>query len=41
MKALVIYYTQSGNTQTVAKQIAKGLKAAGADVVMTRLKNAT
>ena len=41
MKALIIYYTQSGNTQTVARQIAKGIKSTGAEVTMTRLKNAS
>ena len=41
MKALIIYYTQSGNTQTVARQIARGIKSTGAEVTMTRLKNAS
>ncbi len=41
MKVLIIYYTQSGNTQMVAKQIARGAKEAGAEVKLTRLKNAT
>ena len=41
MKVLIIYYTQSGNTQAVAKAIARGADAAGAKVRMVRLKNAT
>lgn len=41
MKVLIIYYTQSGNTQAVAKAIARGADAAGAKVRMVRLKDAT
>ena len=41
MKVLIIYYTQSGNTQAVAKASARGADAAGAKVRMVRLKNAT
>ena len=41
MKVLIIYYTQSGNTQAVARCIAKGAERAGASVTVLRLKRAT
>jgi len=40
MKVLIIYYTQSGNTQAIAKCIARGAASTGAEVKMVRLKNA-
>ena len=41
MKVLIVYYTQSGNTQKIASRIAKGAAAAGAEVTMLRLKRVT
>ena len=31
MKVLIIYYSQSGNTMRIARRIARGCRAAGAD----------
>ena len=39
MKALIIYYSQSGNTQKIARKIRDGLKNAGWDVYLSFLKN--
>jgi len=41
MKVLIIYYSQSGNTLSIAKAIAEGMRAAGAEVTGCRFKNAT
>ena len=41
MKVLIIYYSQSGNTMLVARHIEKGLRRAGADVTVVRLKDAS
>ncbi|MGI6056597.1 MAG: EFR1 family ferrodoxin [Bilifractor sp.] len=41
MRVLIIYYSQSGNTREVAKQIAKGVKSTGADFHVCQLKDAT
>ena len=40
MKALIIYYSQSGNTMKIAKCIGRGIRAAGADVTIVKLKDA-
>ncbi len=37
-RALIIYYSQTGNTQKVARQIRDGLKSAGWDVFVSILK---
>ncbi len=41
MKILIIYYSQSGNTQKIAKRIAKGARSAGAEVNVVKLKDAS
>ncbi len=41
MRVLIIYYTQSGNTQAIATHIARGAASTGAEVKMVRVKNAT
>ena len=41
MKVLIIYYSQSGNTMLIARHIEKGLRRAGADVTVVKLKDAT
>ena len=41
MKVLIIYYSQSGNTMLIARHIEKGLRRAGADVTVVRLKDAS
>ena len=41
MKILIIYYTQSGNTQAIARSIARGAASTGAEVKLMRLKNVT
>ena len=33
-KVLIVYYTRSGNTEKMARLVAEGAKAAGADVVL-------
>ena len=38
MKALVIYYSQTGKTETIAEAIADGLKRGGADVRLEAIK---
>ena len=40
MKAAVIYWSQSGNTEKVARAIKDGLEAAGADVLLKRTEDA-
>ena len=39
-KAIIVYETRSGNTETVANAIKKGLKEAGIEVVSKRVKDA-
>ena len=39
MKALIVYYSQTGNTQKAARKIRDGLKAAGWEVYVSLLKN--
>lgn len=41
LRVLIIYYTQSGNTQKIARRIAAGAASAGAEVSVTRLKRAS
>ena len=41
MKVLIIYYSQSGNTMLIARHIEKGLRKAGADVTVVKLKDAS
>lgn len=41
MKVLIIYYSQSGNTLLIARHIEKGLRKAGADVTVVKLKEAS
>lgn len=41
MKVLIIYYSQSGNTMRIAKRIAKGCRAAGAETDVVKLKDAS
>lgn len=38
MKILIIYYSQTGNTQKIARKIRDGLRAAGAEVTLKFLK---
>lgn len=40
-KILIIYHTQSGNTEKIAKAIKKGVSINGISVVMKRANNAT
>ena len=39
MKALIVYYSQTGNTQKAARKIRDGLKATGWEVYVSLLKN--
>lgn len=41
MRVLLIYYSQSGNTQEIAKHIARGIKSTGAYIHVCPLKEAT
>ena len=41
MKILMIYYSQSGNTQAIARRIRDGLRASGAEVHLKFLKKVT
>lgn len=41
MKALIIYYSQTGNTQKAARKIRDGLKEGGWDVTVSLLKHAS
>ena len=41
MKILIIYYSQSGNTQKIAKCIARGARSTGAEVDVVKLKDAS
>jgi multimeric flavodoxin WrbA len=40
MKAAVIYWSKTGNTEKVARAIKEGLEAAGAEVLLTRTEEA-
>ena len=40
-KALVVYFTTTGNTQMLAESIAEGLETAGAEVVLKNVSDAT
>jgi flavorubredoxin len=40
-KALVVYATRTGDTKTIAMQIAEGIKASGADVKVVAVKEIT
>lgn len=40
-KALVVYYSRSGNTEKMANLIAEGIKAGGVDVVVKRVQDTT
>lgn len=39
MEVLVIYYSQTGNTEKAAEALAKGMKRAGASVVVKRVED--
>ncbi len=39
MKIMIIYYSQTGNTQKIARQIRDGMREAGQDVTLKFLKN--
>ena len=41
MKVLIIYYSQSGNTYHIAKQIGRGARSTGAEVKLCRIKDAS
>lgn len=41
MKTLIIYYSQTGNTQRIARKIRDGMRGAGHDVTLKFLKKAT
>ena len=38
MKIMIIYYSQTGNTQKIARQIRDGMREAGQDVTLKFLK---
>lgn len=40
-KALVVYFTTTGNTQMLAESVAEGLEAAGAEVTLKNVSDAT
>ncbi|MDR0387855.1 MAG: flavodoxin [Treponema sp.] len=40
-KVLVIYWSGTGNTETMARRLAKGAEEAGAEVVLTAVSGAT
>ena len=39
LKALVVYYSQSGNTKKMAESVAEGIQKEGIDVVLKEAKN--
>jgi flavodoxin I len=41
MKATIIYWSKTGNTEKVALAINEGLEAAGAEVLLKRTEEAT
>ena len=41
MRAIIVYWSKTGNTEKVALAIDRGLQEAGASVVLTRLKKAS